>query len=87
MDSTQLNMISEASVGFLSAEQQAAVENVKNDDPVDPDPWPQESCEGTWRCQHNNYLPRTPVQTSTDVWDVWSIIKYTSRSSALSDIQ
>ena len=46
MDSSQLNMISEVSVGFLSAEQRRAVENVKQDDPVDPDPWPQESCEG-----------------------------------------
>ena len=46
MDSTQLNMISEANVGYLSAEQRTAVENVKNNDPVDPDPWPQESCAG-----------------------------------------
>ena len=46
MDSSQLNMISEASVTFLSAKQRDAIDNVKNDDPVDRDPWPQESCEG-----------------------------------------
>jgi hypothetical protein len=46
MDSSQLNMISEVSVGFLSAEQRSAVDSVKEDDPVDPNPWPQESCEG-----------------------------------------
>lgn len=46
MDSTQVNMISEVRLGFLSAEQRAAVEHVKNDDPVDPDQWPQEGCEG-----------------------------------------
>lgn len=46
MDSTQVNMISETTIGFLSAEQRTAIESVKKDDPVDPNPWPQESCAG-----------------------------------------
>ena len=54
MDSSQLNMISEVSVGFLSAEQREAVDDVKEDDPVDSDPWPEESCRGKWRYKDDN---------------------------------
>ena len=46
MDPAQVNMISDAKVSYLTADQQEGIQTTKDSDPVEPNPWPQESCAG-----------------------------------------
>ena len=41
-----MNMISDAKVSYLTANQLAGIQTTKDSDPVEPNPWPQESCAG-----------------------------------------